>query len=418
MKRMKLAMVALVLAFVMAMPAVVMARPMDEVQLRIENGTIFVPLRLTAYAHGAEVEWDHENRLVVITSAYGDVWTVDVEAVGGFIEDGISWVPYEYALGAFDTAVVEEATDVEEATEQVDRPQIHGKLTRIEYGDNVAYIFGSMHAGRPEWFPLHPMVEEAMARADVFGFEVDMNEMMDIDEETLEAVGAMQFLPDGLTLEDVLPEDVFENFITNFESFSAIGLEYEMIANLTPIALTIAIETIMLASLGMELGIGDHMVDGYIAAFAQYHDRPIIGFEEILGQAGLLFDVPLEIQAYALVGFADFDTWMAALGGSDDGDDGGLIVAYENNDIDAFRAAWDAMEAASDANPFTQRNHYIMWNYRCHIYANGIAELLRETEEPTTFFFTFGLSHILGGGGGMVLTLLEDMGFEVVPLWD
>jgi len=408
MKRTKLAMVALVLALVMAMPAVVFARPIDEVELRVENGTIFVPLRLTAYAYGAEVEWDGDNWLVIITSAHGDVWTVSVEEVGGFIEDGRSWVPYEYALGVFDTAAVEAATE---------RPQIHGKLTRIEYGDNVAYIFGSLHGGEPNWFPLHPMVEEAMRRADVFGFEVDMTQMMDMDEETVEEMLALTLLPDGLTLEDVLPGDVFENFITALESYSVIGITYEDVANLTPIMVSNIIGITMLAmAADIEIGI-DISVDGYIAAFAQENDKPIIGFEEIMGQTRLLFDVPLEIQAYVLASFLDFDTMMYALTAGDEDGDAFLVGAYVNNDIEALRAIWDAVEEVSDANPFTQHNHYIMWNHRCHIYADGIAELLRETEEPTTFFFTFGISHILGGGGGRVLTLLEDMGFEIEPLW-
>ena len=119
MKKARFAAVALVLALIMAIPAVVMARPMDEVQQRVEDGTAFVPLRLTAYAHGADVEWDGENHLVIITSAHGDIWTVAVEAVGGFIEDGTSWVPYDYAAGVFDTRAAEEAAPQEEDTEDI-----------------------------------------------------------------------------------------------------------------------------------------------------------------------------------------------------------------------------------------------------------------------------------------------------------
>ncbi|MCL2376421.1 MAG: M28 family peptidase [Defluviitaleaceae bacterium] len=95
MKKMKLAMIALVLALVMAMPAVVMANYVDEVPTRVENGETFVALRLAAYARGLEVEWDGENMLVTLVGPYGDDLTFAVEMVGGFIEDGMSWVPYE-----------------------------------------------------------------------------------------------------------------------------------------------------------------------------------------------------------------------------------------------------------------------------------------------------------------------------------
>ena len=87
---------ALLLIIVMATPLLVLAAPMDELPQRIVNDTVFVPLRLMAYSHGATVEWDGENRLATIETAQGSVWTFPVEGVGGFIEDGTSWVPYEF----------------------------------------------------------------------------------------------------------------------------------------------------------------------------------------------------------------------------------------------------------------------------------------------------------------------------------
>jgi len=115
MRKVKTAFIALVLALVMAMPTVAIARPLDEVPKRTENGVVFVPLRLTAYAHGATVEWDGANRAVLITSANGDTWAVVVESiqVGGFIEDGTSWIPYEYAVNLFSDAKEAEAIATE-----------------------------------------------------------------------------------------------------------------------------------------------------------------------------------------------------------------------------------------------------------------------------------------------------------------
>ena len=102
MKKMKLAMIALVLALVMAMPAVVLANVVDEIPTRVdEDGTMFVPLRLTVYAHGLGVEWDGENMIVTLVGPYGDDFSLRVEMVGGFIEDGTSWVPYEMAVMLF-----------------------------------------------------------------------------------------------------------------------------------------------------------------------------------------------------------------------------------------------------------------------------------------------------------------------------
>ena len=101
MKKTKTAIVALVLAIIMAIPVVAMARTMDDVPQRTENGVVYVALRLTAYAHGATVEWNGETRTVYITGADGNRQDVVVEAVGGFIEDGTSWIPLELANRLF-----------------------------------------------------------------------------------------------------------------------------------------------------------------------------------------------------------------------------------------------------------------------------------------------------------------------------
>jgi len=358
----------------------------------------YVPLRLTAYTHGAAVEWDGYDRSVHLTFADGSTRVVAVEEVGGFIEDGTSWIPAAYAAALFPAV-------------QENRPQIHGMLTRIEYGGNTAYIFGSVHAGHSYWFPLHPMVEDAMASADVFGFEVDMSQIVELSEEYQMKLVALQTLPDGLTLEDILPEDVFENFIAAFETFALFELEYELIAHLTPVAVSMLIELLMSSLVsGAELGVVELMVDGYITNFALENNRPIIGFENIVEQAYLVLDIPLEMQIYALADFPDFETLYNRTREND------IMDAYARQDMDAIRAilysGWQVC-----GNPLEQRNRYVMWDYRCRIYANGIAELLRDTAEPTTFFFTFGLSHIMGGNAGIVLELLADMGFDVVPLW-
>ena len=101
MKRVKTTIIALVLAIVMVMPVMTSAQSFDDIPQRTENGTVYVPLRLTAYAHGATVEWNDLTRTVYITDAGGNRQNVIVEAMGGFIEDGTSWIPLELAEHLF-----------------------------------------------------------------------------------------------------------------------------------------------------------------------------------------------------------------------------------------------------------------------------------------------------------------------------
>jgi len=125
MKKTKFSIAILLLIFVMAMPVMAMASPMGEVPQRVENGTVFVPLRLLAYAHGATVEWDAENSLVTINAADGGVWTFPVDGVGGFIEDGTSWVPYEFV----------------EMFSVTEEPEISEAVAAIIYGIEATRLF-------------------------------------------------------------------------------------------------------------------------------------------------------------------------------------------------------------------------------------------------------------------------------------
>ena len=101
MKKAKIAILALALAIVVMLPTMVIAQPLHDIPQRTENGVVYVPLRLTAYAHDARVEWNGDTRTVYITDVDGNRQSVIVEAVGGFIEDGTSWIPLEFATGLF-----------------------------------------------------------------------------------------------------------------------------------------------------------------------------------------------------------------------------------------------------------------------------------------------------------------------------
>ncbi|MCL2415552.1 MAG: lysophospholipase [Defluviitaleaceae bacterium] len=99
MKRMSKLLLTLVIAVLMS--TAVFASPLDSVE-RIEIGGVeFVPVRLAAYAYEATgVEWDAENLAVIVSYAFGDSifsQTVRIEEHGGFIRDGISWIPVDFA---------------------------------------------------------------------------------------------------------------------------------------------------------------------------------------------------------------------------------------------------------------------------------------------------------------------------------
>ena len=123
MKKIQTTIIALILALTVAMPVLAFPYTLEIIDQRTEGGVVFVPLRQIAYAYGAAVEWDGANRAVHITRANGGSVTVLVDTAGGFIENGRTWIPYEYAaeLGNWLTGIIPSPICFEKASYLLER---------------------------------------------------------------------------------------------------------------------------------------------------------------------------------------------------------------------------------------------------------------------------------------------------------
>jgi len=74
-------------------------KTVDEIFRTRDNQTpIYVRLRAFAESEGAwDIRWDQATRIARIVTWTGDFIVVEVEAKGGFIEDGVAWVPLAVA---------------------------------------------------------------------------------------------------------------------------------------------------------------------------------------------------------------------------------------------------------------------------------------------------------------------------------
>ena len=77
-------------------------RPTTPISLQFVDGRSFANLREAAYALGATVEWDSENRAVHWSPAAGGrILTIVFEELGGFNENGTVWVPEDFVWDVF-----------------------------------------------------------------------------------------------------------------------------------------------------------------------------------------------------------------------------------------------------------------------------------------------------------------------------
>jgi len=316
----------------------------------------------------------------------------------------------------------EEPDEIEEEEEEIEEEpvvhsDIHGAITRIEYGDNVVYLFGSIHGGREEWYPLAYIVEDAIDRADIVASEVG-----NIPATTME-FAALDFIimPDGQTWEEFLPQEAYEHML---EVIYAWGMAYEDVSVLHPAFLISTLQMEFATAMTDDFAIGgfagDISVDGYVMERALQRGIPIIGLETVEQQMEILFAPPIDVVAAQIVyWFGTPDETFEFM--EEHGTLSDMANWYETNNFEAFFESFRAELGAHHEDAFTEYMREMVMNWRSTYYANEIARLLQETEESTTFFVVVGISHIIRSGAGEEFTdiveQLEILGFEPEPLW-
>jgi uncharacterized protein YbaP (TraB family) len=300
-----------------------------------------------------------------------------------------------------DELVEEEAE--EEIVEEihVEGAGIHGLISRVEYGDNVVYIFGSMHYGRPQWYPLHPAVEDAMRRADAFAFETDITP----EGQALAAPTMLEYMMlDNMTLSEFLDEDDFIQMMMAVESY---GVSYQAIRNFTPWVVNIFLTELAYDRVGIT---SDYGIDFYVLEFAQFHNLPILYLNPIEHELELAFNLTDEMQRYAAISIERMEEVIEYVEI--------MVAAYEAQDIEQLTAMTrESFATGEPLNPLEEYLLDVIIIQRSVEFAREIIRFLEQTEEPTTFFVTMGIGHMVGDDHGNVFNYLLDAGFEVTSMY-
>lgn len=153
------------------------------------------------------------------------------------------------------------------------------------------YLFGSMHFGKPEMYPLPNEVESAFRAADNLAVEVDVGAVP--QEEIMGLVARQGMYLDGSTLETHVSSTTIDSLN---EAAARYGLPLEVLRLQRPwlAALTLA---------GMAInqsGFSEmHGVDRYFLELAR-GAKPIVELETFEDQLSLLADLPATDQEWML----------------------------------------------------------------------------------------------------------------------
>ena len=159
---------------------------------------------------------------------------------------------------------------------------------------NRAYLFGTVHAGKREWYPLPRAVEDAFADSEVLAVEADVT-----DAEAMEkTAGSMAYQPPDELMKHVPLAD-YERFRERLPRY---GMPISTMKRLKPFAAASILVFGEWARLGY---LPQHGVDFYLIQKAKGTRKKIVEVEGVAVQAKLMDSLTEDEQRQAFTGTLD-----------------------------------------------------------------------------------------------------------------
>jgi hypothetical protein len=261
-------------------------------------------------------------------------------------------------------------------------------LWKAERAGTVVWLFGSVHLGRSDFYPLPPAVEQAWNQADALLVEADITQT-----ERIARVAQAMRLPVRQQLDDVLDA---RNRELMRELGDRLPLPASAIQLLRPWAASLAIASAAMQRWGY---LAEQGVDLHFLQRAAERRLPVVELEGVVGQMLWLAALkPAESNALLRAVLAPLAEGRA------EAEAAALVAAWQAGELKALSAALagpedDPAVAALNRRLMAERNPGMR---------DGI---LAEARPGRTLFVVVGVGHLIGPGS--VLTLLERAGFTV-----
>lgn len=268
-----------------------------------------------------------------------------------------------------------------------------GALYKVSSGANALYLYGTIHAGRPDYYPLEPRIRDAMAAAPTLALEVDTTG----DQA---AIAAIMFkhgmIPPGTPGLAGLPAERRQRIEAALRKQ---GIEPAAVAQLKPWLLVATLAMVEAAKLGYDPKLG---VDAHLAGLAKSSGKTRIAeLESMEFQLALFNRMPMD------------DQWKMLEEALDDMESGRharesreLFAAYEGADQAALERIAKRLEEDNTVGGKFMRD--VLMTERNGPMADKIVSLVGRENNAVV---AVGLLHLVGKGG--VPELLRKRGVKV-----
>lgn len=162
-------------------------------------------------------------------------------------------------------------------------------LWEIRAGNATAYLFGTIHVGTADFYPLPEAVESAFRNSDTLALEVDPNNV----QEAASAVTIALYAPP-----DNIENHLEPALLSRVQQISSrYGLQFQQLRQMKPYLLMFTLTMLEYARLGYDASYG---LDAHFSQRAQNEGKQIVALESMNQQMGMLDSLSPKLQATML----------------------------------------------------------------------------------------------------------------------
>jgi len=266
-------------------------------------------------------------------------------------------------------------------------------LWEVQGLTNRVYLYGTVHAGKKDWFPLPKAVEDAFADSKVLVVEADVT-----DKKALQAdsTGLVYQPPDSL--KDHVSKEDYERFIKLLPRYK---YPEEEVTQMKPF---MAVSMLVFSEWARQGYYAEFGIDGYLIAKAKAEAKPVEELEGVAAQMQLMGSLTERENELIFSG-----TVTALESGLTDRQINGLVRAWKDGDPDDLLAvARDYNAQVKGAAEFEDK---FIWSRHPEM-MKKIEGYLNDTRDR--HFIAVGALHLAGPRG--LVELLKKRGYVVKQL--
>ncbi len=261
-------------------------------------------------------------------------------------------------------------------------------IWEVKGDKNTVYLFGSIHLGRPDFYPLDDKIESAFERSKYLVVEVDATSA-EAKKNSANLLSRIGMLEGGKTLEDVLSKGVYNKLLENFEQ---IGLPFDNFKKFKPWLAAVTLSVIKLQSMGYAPDFG---VDRYLLEKGA-GSKEILELESIEEQFKLLDALDNEqFLAYTMLSLNTMEQMSTK-----------MITAWKCGDLKTLE---NILFEDYDSPLFNANDIYEKVFFERN--RKMVAKIKEYLKGDRNYFVVVGAGHYLSEKG--IVSLLKKDGYEV-----